>query len=170
MFYFVLKNIFACLLISLAVTGILTFIFWSLPKWSFPRFTYQPLHYIALLIVFIILFIQIMLFTGACYLKSYVSKAEEGTVSVTDLLDKYPAITEYTDEYIDVNDTKSHINQILDPIRQYLNSYLWKRVIWVVVVSTLLIVFLAYQANMQSKTKVTRSRSMHSGRRGDYDV
>jgi len=172
MFFLVLENIVSCLLISLVATAILIFICGMLPRWISPNFTYKPLHYGLLLLATIVIFVQIFLFTGASYIKDYVSQAEEGVISLKELLEEYPTITEYTDTYINADDVHGQIKEVLNPVKEYFSSYMWKRAIWITVTIVLLIAFFIYQVNTQGN-KGNSSNNRRNGsttrRRREYD-
>jgi len=171
MFFLIVENIVSCALIALVVTVILIFICGMLPRWIAPNFSYKPLHYGILVLASIILFVQVFLFTGAGYIKDYVTKAEEGVVSVKELLEEYPSITEYTDTYVSAEEVQGQIHETLEPILQYFSSYMWKRAIWAIVTIVLLIVFSIYQVNVQGSkgSSNTNRRNTTTRRRREYD-
>lgn len=171
MLFLIAENIVFCALIALVVTVILIFICGMLPGWIAPNFSYKPLHYGILVLASIILFVQVFLFTGAGYIKDYVTKAEEGVVSVKELLEEYPSITEYTDTYVSAEEVQGQIHETLEPILQYFSSYMWKRAIWAIVTIVLLIVFSIYQVNVQGRKGGSNSnrRNTTTRRRREYD-
>ncbi|PXV65016.1 hypothetical protein CLV62_10814 [Dysgonomonas alginatilytica] len=151
MFYLIIENIFSCFIIALVVTILLILIGAGLVKWIYPRFKFNPLYYILLLFVAVMLFIQVFLLAGATYAKGYISEAEEGMLSVKELFEEYPAMKEYSEAYINTDETQEQIKYSLEPLYQYFRSYIWKRIIWIAGIESLLVVFFIYQVNNQNR-------------------
>lgn len=170
MFYLIVENIIACLLIAFLITSLLMVVASLLPKLIAYTFEYNIIHIIILFVVGIILFIQVLLMVGAGYAKGYVSEAEKGMISTKEFINEMPdEIVEYANSYVvDTGQVQNQADQLLKPIRDYLNSYMLKRVIWILVIYSLLIIFLVYQANLASKRKNPSRGHQHRRRYYDY--
>lgn len=169
MFFLVIENIASCLLIALIGTIILCSICGMLPKWLNSSFSYTLQHYIILAVAFIILFVQLFMFSGVSYVKDYIHEVENGVVSINELVDKYPEVLEYADQYTSTDELKAQSQEIFGPIYSQLNSYLWKYAIGIFIVTLLLSIYFVIQVNTRQHKNSSRNRRSSTRRRRSYD-
>lgn len=164
-------NIVSCLLIALLITSLLILIATVMPKLMAYNFEYNIIHILALIVTGVILYTQIIMLVGAVYAKGYVSDAEDKLLSAKELLDELPdQLITYTNTYvIDTTEGQEQISKIINPIRDYLNSYILKRIVWIAIIYTILIVFFIFQANSANKNNIKQGAYNSRGRRRDYN-
>ena len=164
-------NIVSCLLIALLITSLLILIATVMPKLMAYNFEYNIIHILALIVTGVILYTQIIMLVGAVYAKGYVSDAQNKLLSAKELLDELPdELITYTNTYvIDTTEGQEQISKIINPIRDYLNSYILKRIVWIAIIYTILIVFFIFQANSANKNNIKQSTYNSRGRRRDYN-
>lgn len=164
-------NIVSCLLIALLITSLLILIATVMPKLMAYNFEYNIMHILALIVTGVILYTQIIMLVGAVYAKGYVSDAEDKLLSAKELLDELPdELITYTNTYVvDTTEGQEQISKIINPIRDYLNSYILKRIVWIAIIYTILIVFFIFQANSANKNNIKQSTYNSRGRRRDYN-
>lgn len=171
MFTLVAGNIVSCLLISLLLTSLLMLLVTVMPKLIAYNFEYNIIHIVVLLVAGVILYIQIMMMVGAVYARGYVSDAENKLLSAKELLEELPDdLVEYTNTYlVDTTQAQDQISKITTPIREYLNSYICKRLIWAAIVYSLLIIFFVFQAKVATKKGFKNYDISGRAKRRDYN-
>lgn len=171
MFTLVAGNIVSCLLISLLLTSLLMLLVTVMPKLIAYNFEYNIIHIVVLLVAGVILYIQIVMLVGAVYARGYVSDAENKLLSAKELLEELPDdLVEYTNTYVvDTTQAQDQIGKITTSIREYLNSYIYKRLIWVAIVYSLLLIFFVFQAKVVTKKGSKNYDNSGRAKRRDYN-